>query len=324
MMASGFSPPAFNPYGREPEESLPTQFASVNMDDGCFNENTGLLCEPTPSASEATPSLNGFGWEQLWLADQQSLAGAVAVPVQQEVPPGQPNTVSHAPRYDCNANLFSYSNWLNQIASPATEPESPTTSLASHGWPQVRTAERSYRRRNPHSDQHSPPQFTKLDPAPMGRVVTRPRRDSGQTESHQDNNNEGDNGDKKHDDDKTSSQNGNTKEKKTAPTALSPKHDDEQFRRIQHRNRIASNKFRNKKREDSIILQARVQEMEQLNHKLASSKADYIQQIQYCKMLLLQHAECHCVLIQNYIGMEAKRYIRDIQDDPSQQFICPT
>jgi len=317
MMSPGFSPSASNPYGGEPEESLPTQFASVYMDDICFDENTGLLCEPTPGTSEATLSLNGFGWEQLCLADQQSLTGAVAVPVQQEVPPGQPNAVPHAPGYDYNANFFGCSAWLDQIAAPATEPVSPTASPASHGWPQVRTTERSYRRRNPHSDQHSPPQFTKLDPAPKGRVVTRPRCDSGQTESHRDNNDEGNNGDKKHDDDKTSNQNGKTKEKKTASTALSPKHDDEQFRRIQHRNRIASNKFRNKKREDTMVLQARMEELEQLHNNLVSSRADYIQQIQYCKMLLLQHAECQCVLIQNYISMEAKRYIRNIQDNPS-------
>lgn len=317
MMPSDFSPSASNPYGVGPEESFPAQFASVNMDDGCFDENTGLLCEPTPGASEASPGHNDLGWEQLRLADQQSLARAVAIPAQQDVPPGQLNTMPHISRYDCNANIFNYSTWPNPIASPATEQVLPTASIASHGWPQVRTTERGYRRRNPHSDQHSPPQFTKLGLAPKGRVSTPPRRDSEHPESHHNNNGGGNNGGKKQDDNKISNQNDKTKEKKTGSAALLLNHDDQQLRRIQHRNRIASNKFRNKKREDALILQARVEELEQLNSNLVNIKADLIQQIQYCKMLLLQHAECQCVLIQNYIAMEAKRYTRDIQENPS-------
>ncbi|KAH7122931.1 hypothetical protein EDB81DRAFT_223511 [Dactylonectria macrodidyma] len=315
MMPSDFAPAASNPYGDGPEESLPVHFASVNMDDGCFDENNAVLCEPTPGASEASPSLNSYGWERLWLADQQSLAGAIAVPSQQAVPSGQPNTMPQASGYECNVNSFGYSAWPNPIASPATEPVSPATSQASHGWPQVRTTEKGHRRHSPPSAQHLPPLFTKLDPAPKGRVSTRPRRDSEHSENHHDNNDG-----KKQDDNKISKQN-EKKGKKTASTTLQ---DDEQYRRIQHRNRVASNKFRNKKREDAIILQAKVEELEQKNGRLVSCKDDFIQQIQYYKMLLLQHAECQCVLIQNYIAMEANRYIRDIQQNPSQQLINPT
>ncbi|KAH6952310.1 hypothetical protein EDB80DRAFT_268569 [Ilyonectria destructans] len=302
--------------GADAEASMPAQFASANMDNLCFDENTALLCEPTPGASEASPGLPCRPWSPWCLADQPGLVGAVAFPAPQDVPPGQPNAVpvSYVNEYDYNANPLDYSTWVNPIVLPAPEPLSPPTgSPASSGWPRATPTETGYRRRNPHSDQHSPPQFTKIDSVPNCEASRRPRRDSEQPESHHDNNGVGSNGSNEHDDNKTSDQNDKNEGKNRGAPGLSPNHDDEQFQRIQLRNRIASNEFRIKKREGALSLQAEVQRLEGDNRVLTSNRAKLVQEGHYFKILLLQHAKCKCVLIQNYIAVEAQRYISGIQ-----------
>ncbi|SCO88945.1 uncharacterized protein FRV6_13073 [Fusarium oxysporum] len=90
---------------------------------------------------------------------------------------------------------------------------------------------------------------------------------------------------------------------------------DEYSKRIQERNRVASNKFRIKKREDAKRLQADEENMEQTNRKLSSSVSDLTQQVYELKMKLLQHTDCDCYLIQEYIANEANRYICDLGGD---------
>jgi glutathione synthase/RimK-type ligase-like ATP-grasp enzyme len=55
--------------------------------------------------------------------------------------------------------------------------------------------------------------------------------------------------------------------------------------------------------------------MEQTNRKLSSSVSDLTQQVYELKMKLLQHTDCDCYLIQEYIANEANRYIRDFGGD---------
>ncbi|EXL39749.1 hypothetical protein FOCG_17660 [Fusarium oxysporum f. sp. radicis-lycopersici 26381] len=93
-------------------------------------------------------------------------------------------------------------------------------------------------------------------------------------------------------------------------------------KKIQERNRIASNKFRVKKREDAKKLQADKENMEQTNHKLLSSVSDLTQQVYELKTKLLQHNDCDCHLIQEYIANEANRYICDL-GDMKQQTTAP-
>jgi hypothetical protein len=52
--------------------------------------------------------------------------------------------------------------------------------------------------------------------------------------------------------------------------------------------------------------------MEQINRKLLSSLADLTQQVYELKMKLLQHTDCNCHLIQEYIANEANQYIHDL------------
>jgi hypothetical protein len=98
----------------------------------------------------------------------------------------------------------------------------------------------------------------------------------------------------------------------------SPQLDDEldkYSKRIQERNRVTSNKFRIRKREDVKKLRAEEENMEQTNHKLLSSVSDLTQQVHELRMKILQHTDCDCYLIQEYIAKEANRYIRDLSGD---------
>lgn len=87
---------------------------------------------------------------------------------------------------------------------------------------------------------------------------------------------------------------------------------DEHSKKVQERNRIASNKFRVKKREDAKKLRADEKEMEKTNRDLSSCVSELTMQVYELKMRLLQHTDCECHLIQNYIANEAHRYIQDL------------
>jgi cell division protein FtsB len=84
---------------------------------------------------------------------------------------------------------------------------------------------------------------------------------------------------------------------------------------MQERNRVASNKFCVKKREEAKKFQADEENREQTNRKLSSSVSDLTQQVYELKMKLLQHTDCDCHLIQEYIANEANQYIHDLVGD---------
>ncbi|KAF4435575.1 hypothetical protein F53441_13481 [Fusarium austroafricanum] len=103
---------------------------------------------------------------------------------------------------------------------------------------------------------------------------------------------------------------------------FSPQSDDEfdeYWRKIQAKNRIASNKFRVKKREDTKKLRAEEENMEKTNRKLLSSVSDLTKQVYQLKMQLLQHTDCNCRLIQEYIAKQANQYMYDLRGDEKQQ-----
>ncbi|KAM6514078.1 hypothetical protein FALCPG4_015244 [Fusarium falciforme] len=89
---------------------------------------------------------------------------------------------------------------------------------------------------------------------------------------------------------------------------------DDHTRRVQERNRIASNKLRIKKREDAARLKSDEEAMERLNRDLATCVADLMLEVYNLKMRLLQHTDCDCALIRSYIANEANRYIKDLGD----------
>lgn len=88
--------------------------------------------------------------------------------------------------------------------------------------------------------------------------------------------------------------------------------DEEHHKRLQQRNRQAANRFRARKREDAAKLRVEEEESEVQNRQLCSSVKELTQEVYLLKMQLLQHSECDCVLIQDYIKTEAQRYIHGL------------
>lgn len=89
--------------------------------------------------------------------------------------------------------------------------------------------------------------------------------------------------------------------------------------RIQERNRIASNKFRVKKGEDVLRLKSNEQDMERIHRDLSTCVSDLLLEVYELKMQLLQHTECNCALIQNYLVHEAQRYIQALVEQSQQE-----
>jgi hypothetical protein len=94
-------------------------------------------------------------------------------------------------------------------------------------------------------------------------------------------------------------------------------------RKVQERNRIASNKFRVKKRENAKKLRANEHDMERANRHLSGCVSDLTMQVYELKMRLLQHTDCECQLIQDFIASEAHRYIQDLGDGKQKHATLP-
>jgi hypothetical protein len=87
----------------------------------------------------------------------------------------------------------------------------------------------------------------------------------------------------------------------------------------QERNRRASNKFHNRKRENQRNLESAEKDMEQVNRDLSTCATDLKSQVYDLKMKLLQHTDCDCALIQEYIANNANRYIQNLGDERQRQ-----
>lgn len=80
-------------------------------------------------------------------------------------------------------------------------------------------------------------------------------------------------------------------------------------------NRRAAKKVRVKKRDAEKNLESTEKDMEQMNRDLTAHAKDLSHQVHGLKMQLLQHVNCDCILIQQYIASEADRYIQDIRGE---------
>ncbi|KAG7404174.1 hypothetical protein Forpe1208_v003554 [Fusarium oxysporum f. sp. rapae] len=100
----------------------------------------------------------------------------------------------------------------------------------------------------------------------------------------------------------------------STPSPQEAKGIDDYNRQVQERNRIASNKFRDKQRKVANKLRADEDDVERANRDLSSCVSDLTLQVYQLKMRLLQHTDCDCHLIQDYIANEAHRYIQDLGD----------
>ncbi|KAF5265499.1 hypothetical protein FOXYS1_3687 [Fusarium oxysporum] len=89
------------------------------------------------------------------------------------------------------------------------------------------------------------------------------------------------------------------------------------------RNRIAAGKSRAKNREHRLRVQSKEQELEQTNHDLSNCVANLTREVQELKMKLLQHTDCDCSLIHDYLAAEAQRYICGLSKQSQLEAIPP-
>ncbi|KAH7201469.1 hypothetical protein DER44DRAFT_727980 [Fusarium oxysporum] len=89
------------------------------------------------------------------------------------------------------------------------------------------------------------------------------------------------------------------------------------------RNRIAAGKSRAKKREHTLRVQSEEQELERTNHDLSNCVANLTCEVQELKMKLLQHTDCDCSLIHDYLAAEAQRYICGLSRQSQLEAIYP-
>lgn len=82
------------------------------------------------------------------------------------------------------------------------------------------------------------------------------------------------------------------------------------------RNRVAANKFRNRKRQVYAKLKVDEETLEVHHRQLQGSVKELTQEVFQLKMQLLKHSDCNCSLIQNYIQSEARRYIDETEQNP--------
>jgi hypothetical protein len=58
-----------------------------------------------------------------------------------------------------------------------------------------------------------------------------------------------------------------------------------------------------------LKVQSEEQEVERTNHDLSICIANLTREVQELKMKLLQHTDCDCSLIHDYLAAEAQRYV---------------
>ncbi|KAM0085557.1 hypothetical protein ACKRZS_002163 [Fusarium odoratissimum] len=95
-------------------------------------------------------------------------------------------------------------------------------------------------------------------------------------------------------------------------------------RYTKERNRIAAGKSRAKKRERTLRVQSEEQELERTNHDLCIYVANLTREAQELKMKLLQHTDCDCSLIHDYLAAEAQRYVHGPSKQSQLETISPS
>ncbi|KAK2593229.1 hypothetical protein QQS21_009069 [Conoideocrella luteorostrata] len=84
------------------------------------------------------------------------------------------------------------------------------------------------------------------------------------------------------------------------------------------RNRIASTKFRERKRNEIAQLESEEYSIEDVNRQLRRVLESLTSEILSLKMQILEHTDCNCKLIQAYINKEAVNFVQSLQDDDSE------
>ncbi|KAG5914242.1 hypothetical protein E4U42_000608 [Claviceps africana] len=97
---------------------------------------------------------------------------------------------------------------------------------------------------------------------------------------------------------------------KSSPEDSSARDKDDMY---QERSRMASNKFRARKRSEIAQLESEEYSIEEANRSLRGVLDSLTGEILSLKMQILQHTHCNCELIQEYISKEALSFVQDME-----------
>ncbi|KAF4340979.1 transcription factor atf21 [Fusarium beomiforme] len=275
-----------------------------------FASDTYPTCTVAPDMTyinQDHTSMNPYGtlaqvpWEQWWSADRAVFPKSSEMAGSNVYSPEEPrfnnnnnnNNCTYEPEYSTQWASPATSMQVYPIPSPATESTCPETSTCS-----------SESRRGSSSTQSDKRKRKRKINQPAATKSTR----RGFTEKKEI---------KTEDSDRKSK--ARTKAQPASKPMITPSPQEgegmnDYNRQVQERNRIASNKFRVKKREHEKKLREDEEDMERANRDLSSCVSDLTLQVRQLKMRLLQHTDCDCHLIQDYISNEAHRYIQDLGD----------
>ncbi|KAK7397787.1 hypothetical protein QQX98_012836 [Neonectria punicea] len=286
----------------QPQQYLPAR----PMEQGAFNSFNTMATQPTPGGLE--PTLDGFNvppdlpWQQWWSPDQPALVSPLQDPDGMTPSPTQTSFMPNGYPGGYETNSLDYSTWPSPstVYTPMTfvgeqnafTPDNPAPTPARQ---EPRGRKRSSVERDGEIEPMSPP-------------------DSEHSKSPGSNGNNPENSPKK-----------KARKPRVKVSKASDGGDIQEFATgspseqlepastlLQRRNRIASNKFRLRKKEDKLRLMWEEEEMERVHRQLVDSHEELTHYAYNLKMELLRHNKCGCIEIQRYISLEAHRFVRGI------------
>jgi hypothetical protein len=80
---------------------------------------------------------------------------------------------------------------------------------------------------------------------------------------------------------------------------------------VLERNRLAANKFRSRKRDETRELVSDERDLEDNYKRLSECHKELRDEVLRLKTLLLEHTHCDCELIRAYINRESQRIVKD-------------
>ncbi|KAH7142243.1 hypothetical protein DER46DRAFT_517931 [Fusarium sp. MPI-SDFR-AT-0072] len=258
---------------------------------------------PTMDPMYEPSAINNFGtmshpaWEKCWSADQPNFPGpseAAEGNAQHEydIEDFVPNYGYTPASTNLTGSVFSQENPTPPRTSELTSAEKSPSN--SDGRRRSSSTQSDKQKRKPNHIERAPAKSSRRDPTKKAKAKAKAKA-AGEVHEN-------------------TKKRGSTNE--AAATTLSSLQykNDEYTNNAQERNRRASNKFRVRKREDERKLKSAKKDMEQINRDLSTCATDLTLQVYNLKMKLLQHTDCDCALIQEYIANEAHRYIQDFGD----------
>ncbi|KPM37237.1 hypothetical protein AK830_g9314 [Neonectria ditissima] len=332
-MASSSSTPFYGPYVDESQTPCLPEYPPVEAmgedafpyfntmaNDAMFGGSNIMPSGPTLDGSNVEPNPP---WDPWWVSGQFDQAGFVQD--SDVLTPNSGQTSFFAGEYPFEANPFDHSTW----PSPDTA-HTPMTSIAGENdfkAVSVDSQQQDLGGQTFHPAQYliptpaelSPAQHEAKSPPPPWPELSKSRSHRGRSDSIDDGKpdkmSEMNSTDDK---DKRSSKAGQIdgiNYPELAPDL--PLQQPEPATTIQQRNRIASNKCRTKKKEDTEALQLKAENLERINGDLTKRRDKIMHDIWLMKMHLMQHNNCDCELIQKYISDAVKSLVFDKSEEPS-------